>query len=118
MAVAISGIDKVLGNLNRQIIVIQGKGRQGLKTAGLLVEGESKAMTPVETGNLRAGAYTQDIGDLGNPGVEIGYTAAYAVFVHERTELRHPVGQAKFLETALKRLEKQIVEIIKKTAKI
>ncbi len=32
------------------------------------------------------------------PKVIVGYTAAYAIFVHENLEAHHPVGQAKFLE--------------------
>lgn len=30
--------------------------------------------------------------------VTVGYTAAYAVYVHENLEAHHPVGQAKYLE--------------------
>jgi hypothetical protein len=30
----------------------------------------------------------------------VSYDSYYAFWVHERLELRHPVGQAKFLETA------------------
>lgn len=115
--VRIDGIGKVLSNLNRSISGIKSKSRQGLQTAALVVLGTSKELTPVDTGNLRAGTYTKLIGGLNNPGAEIGYTAAYAVFVHERTELHHPVGQAKFLETALKQNAKRVLEIIRKTAK-
>jgi hypothetical protein len=32
----------------------------------------------------------------------IGFNAKYAVFVHEILDNKHPVGQAKFLETALR----------------
>ena len=115
---AISGIDTVLSNLNRRIVDINGRGRQGLQTAGFMVLGTSRELTPVDTGNLRAGSYTQPVESSGNPGVEIGYTAGYAVFVHERTELHHePPTQAKFLETALKQNEKRILEIIRRAAK-
>jgi len=33
--------------------------------------------------------------------VTIGYSAFYAIYVHERMELFHKVGRAKFLQTAL-----------------
>jgi hypothetical protein len=36
--------------------------------------------------------------------VIVGYTAAYAVFVHENLEAYHKVGQAKFLEAPARRL--------------
>lgn len=115
--VAISGIDKVLSNLNRSVTGIKNRSRQGIQVAALMVLGTSKKLTPVDTGNLRAGTYTKLLGGLNNPGAEIGYTAAYAVFVHERTELHHPVGQSKFLETALKQNAKKVLEIIRKTAR-
>ena len=118
MAVVISGIDRVLANLNRSIVGVKSRSRQGLQAAALVVLGASKALTPVDTGNLRAGTYTKLIGGMDRPGAEIGYTASYAVFVHERTELHHPVGQSKFLETALKQKAKQVLEIIRKTVKL
>lgn len=116
--VAISGFDNVLRNLNQKIGMIKSKSRQGLKVAGLIVEGASKRMTPVDTGNLRAGTYTELLEISGNVGVEIGYTANYAVFVHERTELHHNFGQAKFLEEALKQNERQILGAIAGKAKM
>lgn len=30
--------------------------------------------------------------------VIVGYTQAYAIYVHENLEAKHPVGQAKYLE--------------------
>lgn len=114
----IVGIDKVLSNLNRSVVGIKNRSRQGLLIAGLLIEGASKELTPWETGHLAGGTYTEPIGTSDAPGIEIGYIADYAVFVHERTELHHPVGQAKFLETALKQNAKRILEIIGKTVKV
>lgn len=118
MAVAISRIDKVLANLNCEVKGISNRSRAAMRTVGFMVKGASQALTPVETGNLRGGAYMRSADTTAGPGVEIGYTAAYAVFVHERTELHHPKGQAKFLETTLKKNAKQILEIIRKTAKL
>ena len=34
----------------------------------------------------------------------IGFGAAYAAAVHERLSARHPIGQAKYLETAMRSL--------------
>lgn len=36
--------------------------------------------------------------------VVVGFTAAYAVYVHENLDAHHPVGQAKFLEEPVRRL--------------
>lgn len=114
----IAGKDEVLRNLNRQVLGIKKRTRKGMLAAGLLVKGESMRLTPVDTGNLRNSAYTDPIGTDDNPGVEIGYQAAYAVYVHERTELHHEVGQAKFLETALKKSARRVLSIIRRAAKV
>lgn len=34
--------------------------------------------------------------------VDVGYGTHYAIFVHERTDVSHSTGQAKFLEDAIK----------------
>lgn len=35
----------------------------------------------------------------GRISVAVGYTQSYAIYVHEDLQARHPVGQAKFLES-------------------
>lgn len=44
--------------------------------------------------------------------VTVGFTANYAVYVHENLTARHRVGQAKFLEEPLRTLKAQIYHII------
>lgn len=46
------------------------------------------------------------------PRVVVGYTAAYAVYVHEDLEARHPVGQAKFLEQPMRQLAPVLSQMI------
>ena len=43
------------------------------------------------------------------PRVVMGYTAAYAVYVHEDLTAVHPVGQAKFLEEPARTKRREIV---------
>lgn len=42
------------------------------------------------------------------PEVTVGYTASYAIFVHENLEARHTVGQAKYLEQPFRQIEPTI----------
>jgi len=44
--------------------------------------------------------------------VVVGYTAAYAVYVHEDLTANHPVGQAKFLEEPARQLQKVFSKMI------
>ena len=54
------------------------------------------------------------------PVVIMGFSANYAIFVHENVgaNFKRPGSGAKFLEAALKRNEKNILETVAKSAKI
>lgn len=65
---------------------------------GLALQAEAQRRTPVEYGTLRASAFTTIAPSKTK--VEVGFGADYAYWVHERTELRHVVGEAKFLINA------------------
>lgn len=112
------GESKVLKNLNEALSKINNKTAKSLAQVGILVKGRSQALTPVDTGNLKAGHYTSLGGSKNNPIVEIGLTAPYAVPVHEDLNANHPTGQAKFLEQGLNMSTREIMTIIKKGAKI
>ncbi len=100
-----------------------------LKTAltefGGEVQRYSVTLTPVDTGDLRGSSYTGEPESNNNSGlkVEVGYERdvlpenAYSVYVHERTELHHDVGQAKFLETALQTKEPEFLPYLKMSVK-
>ncbi len=51
-----------------------------------------------------------------NGSVIVGYTANYAVYVHENKEAHHPNGQAKFLEQPFREKADEIAKIAQKTA--
>jgi hypothetical protein len=71
----------------------------------LLVEKVSRERTPVLTGALRASHETSEPfreEDTLSCEISVGGPAApYAVWVHEKVEIHHKVGQAKFLESAV-----------------
>lgn len=61
---------------------------------------KAKQLTPVDTGALRSSGLVTAKGK----GAELsfgGAASSYAIYVHENLRAAHPVGQAKFLETAL-----------------
>lgn len=47
----------------------------------------------------------------------IGYNASYAAAVHERLDVRHEVGEAKFLEKAMNRERPKFQEHVSKEIK-
>ena len=46
--------------------------------------------------------------------LKVGYGAKHAVPVHERLDVHHPIGQAKFLEQPIRTEAKTMGDIIKK----
>lgn len=125
------GIDEVLANINREISEIQGRAVDGLLEAGFVLQRRSQSKVPVEYGNLRASAYTRKAID--EPlAVEVGYSAAYALEVHENMEqsLRGkprksglgeywgPKGEAKFLESTVTEGASDFVEIVRRKAAV
>ena len=131
--VHIEGIDEVLKNLNREIADIKDKTLGGLLAAGFIILRESSLHVPVEYGNLRGSGYVRRAQSsmLNEESVEIGYTAAYALWVHENIEMKlqgqprpsgkgvywGPDGHAKFLERALMDKSSAIIAEITKRAK-
>lgn len=127
----ITGQAQVLANLNRKRKELGLRFAQGLKLAGLLLQRESMVMVPVEYGPLKASAYTRSSGVGFETVVTVGYTAAYALYVHEQVaeKLRgqprpsgrglfwdpSPQAQSKFLEKAL-RSNMDVMKALVKTA--
>lgn len=78
-----------------------------LKAIGNELHGEAQRLAPINKdltapnrGNLRRSGYVES---LPNHGVEVGFTAAYALRQHEELSYVHVDGEAKYLETPLKR---------------
>lgn len=108
---AVKGLREVLANLDETHRRFIENGKRGLWKSGFLVEREANKQVPVDLGNLKASSYTKMIGPLI---VQVGYTAEYALHVHEDLEANHTVGNAKFLENAEKETRSQRLDIIKK----
>jgi len=66
--------------------------------------GDAQELAPVDTGALKASATAADAKIEGNliKG-EAGFNTDYAAAVHERLEVHHPQGQAKYLEDAMRK---------------
>jgi len=76
-----------------------------LYTEAVIVEQTSRERTPVSTGALRA-SHETSLPVMGEGQIDIqirvgGPAAPYAIPVHEKVEVYHKVGQAKFLESAI-----------------
>lgn len=116
--------------------------RMALTKIGLKIKGDSVRLTPVDTGNLRASAYIEV---QGAESVRVGYTSAYAPFVHEMVEQKlkgqprgdfgktgdgeafgggsgkgayWDTGEPKFLEKAMKNNRRFVLQTLAKALKV
>ena len=98
--VGLSGVKRELAKL---VKTYPAATAAALYQEGLALLAETQPRVPVDTGRLRGTGYvappTAAQGET--PVVEVGYGTTYAVDVHERTELQHPVGEARFLANAV-----------------
>ena len=87
--------------------------RRGLLKAGLMLQRASQKVVPIDTGALKNSAFTRPGGTEENPEVRVGYTQAYALYVHERLDTAHAKGKrAKFLEGPARELRGEITNIV------
>lgn len=95
------GMNNVERNLRRlakayPVAAVAGLFKEEHRTIANAVE-----RTPKDKGLLRASHHADEPVIKGNViQGRIGFDKGYAVYVHERTELHHPIGEAKFLENA------------------
>ena len=80
-----------------------------LLNAIVAIENNAAHRVPIKTGHLKKSGLGNLKGksgilksDASGASAFTANTAEYAIYVHERTDLRHKVGEAKFLENALK----------------
>lgn len=112
------GKDTVVRNLLAAVEKIKGAAAAALYQEGLALDANAVKRTPVDTGRLRASHYVgPPVANGGELVVEVGFGTDYAVFVHERTDLAHKVGEAKFLQNAMNERSAGFLERVQKRTK-
>jgi hypothetical protein len=116
----IKGTDIVLRNLQREIQNIENRSLDGLIEAANMIRRDmdkTPPLIPVDLGNLRA---SWSVTPLGKLAIIVGFSANYAVFVHENVgaHFNRPGSGAKFFEASLKRNKNNILKIIQRKARI
>lgn len=126
----ISGLEKVLNKLNKQIKKIEGRSIQGMVESTIIVSDDMDKIPPkipVDTGNLRGSWFLISLMISGMPVVIFGFSANYAFFVHEMVGATktgeainwgRPGSGPKFLESSLKRNKNTILKRIQNKATI
>jgi len=109
------GVQEVLKNMKKA----EKKKKKGLEIglvkAGLLLQRASQQIVPVDTGALRASAFTRKENKGLKTSVRVGYTKNYAIFVHENLEANHAPGKtAKYLERPAREKVREMSEVIRR----
>jgi hypothetical protein len=120
----LKGLEAVIANLNKEIKAIEGRSLAGMIRAAVVVRRsteETPPLTPVDLGNLRASWFTHPgYAPGGNPFLTMGYSANYAVYVHEMVgaKFQRPGAGAKWFQAAFRRNKDRILEVIREEAQI
>jgi len=111
--VKLEGFVELTKKLNKSISEISDVIQNALLDCGNDLQQKAVDITPIDTGALRASAFTEADRQGKNPSVVVGFEEEYAIYVHENLEAHHPVGQAKFLEQPLKENADKYVEYVR-----
>lgn len=117
---ALRGSDVVKRNLRRALDNMTDGAEQGLLAAATFISGEAGEITPQEFGVLINSRFVDTGRDGGGLVARVGYTALYAVFVHEMPETNNftkPDTGPKFLERPLDENHQTILRIIAKRSR-
>lgn len=120
----LQGMDRVMGNLHKELNKIKRGSAQGLLDAVALIHADTERtppLTPVDTGNLRSSWTTRFFREAKKSVVIFGYSANYALFVHEMigpVNWTRPNSGNKWFEYAIKRNFNRILALIAGRAKI
>lgn len=109
-----TGVSKVLAKMKASTVAKAVGVEKGLKDAGLFLQRESQKIVPVDTANLKGGAFTRKVSGSGfDADIVVGYVADYAVYVHEDLQAKHQSGQqAKYLEQPAREKKGELLRII------
>jgi len=116
MSIAVFGASALLVKLKAYSDETEKGVERGLVKSGLLVQGKSQKLVPVDTAALKNTARTRKENSGFQTVVVVSYGQNYAVKVHEDLSAFHPIGEAKYLEKAYRRNEEEIVRIVKEEA--
>ena len=118
------GMDRVMRNLNIELDKMRLGSAAGILEAAEFIHRDTEKtppLTPVDTGNLRSSWTTRFFRSKGKSVVVFGYSANYALYVHEMLgaiNWSRPNSGAKWFEYAIKRNVDRILAIIAGNVKI
>ena len=113
------GVEKVLQNLNKEAKRIGKHSMASLIRVMIFIRREMDPLIPIDTGNLRASFFNNPMRTSMGPIIIFGFTANYAVHVHENIDakFKKPTAEAKFMEKAIDRNKGKILLMLQQDLK-
>ena len=111
--IKIKNIDQLMRAYDNVGNIVRKEMKDALNKSGAVVENTAKRKTPVDQGHLRRSIQKGKKARAGDRQVSVGSNVKYALSQHENLHFRHTVGEAKFLDKALKQNESRINRFFK-----
>ncbi len=120
---SIKGFAEVQKNLNKQIKKIEGASMAGLIEGAIIIRRDmdrTPPLIPILTGNLRDSWFTETFYKGKSFGLTMGFTANYAVYVHESVgrSFQRPGSGPKFFQASLFRNQHEVLKAVQRNAQI
>lgn len=119
--VRIIGVDNIVAKLNKETKQINNKSTKGLINCSIIIRramDKEEPLIPLATGNLRASWFATPLKGV-HPLIVMGFTANYAVEVHESNKsYKRPGSGYLFFEKAIEHNYEKIIQAIKNETRI
>lgn len=117
------GLKAVENEINESIRYERMRARKGIEAIANAIYVTSQTLVPVDTGRLKASGEVIIEGGFGTTIAYVSYEAfdpktgyEYAPIQHEVLGFNHKIGQAKYLEDAVREIEPRVREIYEKVS--
>lgn len=125
----LEGMKELMHNINKELESIKGRTAKGMILAAIHVRRDmdkTEPKIPVDTGKLRASWFAENVKGRHGPAVLMGFSANYAVWVHENLESKNKKeinwnrqgSGPKFFQDSLLRNRNEIIKIIADNAQV
>lgn len=119
----LEGMKELMHNINKELESIKGRTAKGMILAAIHVRRDmdkTEPKIPVDTGKLRASWFAENVKGSHGPAVLMGFSANYAVWVHENMEatFNRQGSGPKFFQDSLLRNRNEIIKIIADNAQV
>lgn len=121
---AVVGTQAVLQAIGKARSVVKQTIAEGLEGCARIILAKSQTLVPVDLGPLKASGrveVSEGSGLAARASVIYGgteYGVDYAWWVHENLDKHHPIGQAKYLEDAIRAVRGTCAAKLKRTLKV